>query len=172
MVFANLGVSIPVFVARPRRWPTSSPIILKGHAVRAAAVRPAQLRRRGHAARRVAWGLQDLSGLPRGILDFLSNLYMLDGARSPASGGAAADAFRHLILPAIALGTIPLAIIARITRSSLLEVLGLDYMRTARAKGVDGADGVVLRHGDAQRAPAGRHRSSGSSSGRCSSARC
>src|SRR4029077_18683256 len=39
------------------------------------------------------------------------------------------------ILPAIALGTIPLAIIARITRSSLLEVLGLDYVQTARAQG-------------------------------------
>ena len=50
--------------------------------------------------------------------------------------GALVDAFRHLILPAIALGTIPLAIIARITRSSLLEVLGQDYVRTARAKGL------------------------------------
>jgi peptide/nickel transport system permease protein len=41
-----------------------------------------------------------------------------------------------MILPAIALGTIPMAIIARMTRSSLLDVLGLDYIRTARAKGV------------------------------------
>ena len=53
------------------------------------------------------------------------------------------DACQHLILPVIALGTISLAIIARITRSSLLEVLGLDYIRTARAKGV--ADRSVLR---------------------------
>ncbi len=45
------------------------------------------------------------------------------------------DAVRHMILPAIALATIPLAIIARITRSSLLEVMGKDYIRTARAKG-------------------------------------
>ncbi len=45
------------------------------------------------------------------------------------------DAIRHLILPAAALATIPLAIIARITRSSLLEVLSRDYIRTARAKG-------------------------------------
>jgi peptide/nickel transport system permease protein len=50
-----------------------------------------------------------------------------------------------MILPAIALGTIPLAIIARITRSSLLEVLGLDYVRTARAKGLTERS-VVLRH--------------------------
>lgn len=47
-----------------------------------------------------------------------------------------ADAFRHLVLPACALATIPLSIIARITRSSMLEVLNLDYIRTARAKGL------------------------------------
>lgn len=46
------------------------------------------------------------------------------------------DALRHLILPAIALGTIPLATVARMTRSSLLEVLGEDYIRTAEAKGL------------------------------------
>ncbi len=45
------------------------------------------------------------------------------------------DAVRHMILPAVALATIPLAIIARITRSSLLETMGRDYIRTARAKG-------------------------------------
>ena len=46
------------------------------------------------------------------------------------------DAVRHLILPALALATIPMAIIARMTRSSTLQVLGLDYVRTARAKGL------------------------------------
>ena len=56
------------------------------------------------------------------------------------------DAFRHLILPAIALGTIPMAIIARMTRSSLLEVLGQDYVRTARAKGLTPRI-VMFRHG-------------------------
>ena len=56
------------------------------------------------------------------------------------------DAIRHLILPAIALGTIPMAIIARMTRSNLLDVLGLDYVRTARAKGVNERS-VVLKHG-------------------------
>jgi dipeptide transport system permease protein len=44
--------------------------------------------------------------------------------------------FKHLLLPSIALGTIPLAVIARMTRSSMLEVLGEDYIRTARAKGL------------------------------------
>jgi peptide/nickel transport system permease protein len=46
------------------------------------------------------------------------------------------DGLKHLILPAIALGTIPMAIITRMTRSSMLEVMGEDYVRTARAKGV------------------------------------
>ncbi len=50
--------------------------------------------------------------------------------------GAFRSALSHLILPMIALGTIPLAVIARMTRSSMLEVLGEDYIRTARAKGL------------------------------------
>jgi dipeptide transport system permease protein len=50
--------------------------------------------------------------------------------------GAFVSAVRHLILPSIALGTIPLAVISRMTRSSMLEVLGEDYIRTARAKGL------------------------------------
>jgi len=50
--------------------------------------------------------------------------------------GAFRSAVRHLILPAIVLGTVPLATIARMTRSAMLEVLGEDYVRTARAKGL------------------------------------
>jgi dipeptide transport system permease protein len=50
--------------------------------------------------------------------------------------GAFASALSHLVLPTIVLGTQPLAIIARMTRSSMLEVLGEDYIRTARAKGL------------------------------------
>lgn len=50
--------------------------------------------------------------------------------------GAFVSAVRHLILPSIVLGTIPLAVIARMTRSSMLEVLKEDYVRTARAKGL------------------------------------
>src|SRR5450432_2647821 len=53
--------------------------------------------------------------------------------------GAFFDALRHLILPAIVLGTVPLAVIARMTRSSMLEVLSEDYVRTARAKGLSPA---------------------------------
>jgi dipeptide transport system permease protein len=50
--------------------------------------------------------------------------------------GAFASAVSHLILPAIVLGTVPLGVIARMTRSSMLEVLSEDYVRTARAKGL------------------------------------
>jgi len=50
--------------------------------------------------------------------------------------GAFWSAAEHMVLPAIVLGTIPLAVIARQTRSSMLEVLGEDYIRTARAKGL------------------------------------
>ena len=56
------------------------------------------------------------------------------------------DAIRHMILPAITLATIPMAIIARITRSSLLEAMNKDYIRTARAKGAKEWT-VVSRHG-------------------------
>jgi peptide/nickel transport system permease protein len=56
------------------------------------------------------------------------------------------DAIRHMILPAITLATIPMAIIARITRSSLLEAMNKDYIRTARAKGAAEWT-VVSRHG-------------------------
>ena len=59
--------------------------------------------------------------------------------------GAFASAAAHLILPSIVLGTIPLAVIARMTRSSMLEVLREDYVRTARAKGLSPAR-VVLLH--------------------------
>ena len=60
----------------------------------------------------------------------------------PATGGGD---LLHLVLPAVTLGAIASAIIARLTRSSMLEVLGQDYVRTARAKGLAGWS-VVLRH--------------------------
>ncbi|GET41472.1 ABC transporter permease [Microseira wollei] len=56
------------------------------------------------------------------------------------------DVLSHLILPAVTLGTIPLAIIARITRSAMLEVLSQDYIRTARAKGLPEYL-VIFQHG-------------------------
>jgi dipeptide transport system permease protein len=62
--------------------------------------------------------------------------FMLIDSLISGQKGAFTDAVRHLILPTIVLGTIPLAVIARMTRSSMLEVLEEDYVRTARAKGL------------------------------------
>ena len=62
--------------------------------------------------------------------------FMLIDSLLSGEKGAFASAASHLILPTIVLGTIPLAVIARQTRSAMLEVLGEDYVRTARAKGL------------------------------------
>jgi peptide/nickel transport system permease protein len=90
------------------------------------------------------WHIQ-AEGVPLAILTFMSNMFVLNGLLT-GNWALMWDAIKHLILPAAALGTIPLAIIARMTRSSLLDVLGLDYIRTARAKGLREWT-VVLRHG-------------------------
>ncbi len=74
----------------------------------------------------------------------MTGFMLIDALRS-GEPGALRSALSHLILPAIALGTIPLAVIARMTRSAMLEVLREDYMRTARAKGLS-AWRVVLVH--------------------------
>src|SRR5512134_4034905 len=65
------------------------------------------------------------------VTGFLTIDALLSGEK-----GAFKSAVSHLVLPAIVLGTNPLAIIARMTRSAMLEVLGEDYIRTARAKGL------------------------------------
>ncbi len=62
--------------------------------------------------------------------------FMLIDSLLSGEPGAFGSAVAHLILPAVALGTIPLAVIARMTRSAMLEVLNEDYVRTARAKGL------------------------------------
>ncbi len=71
--------------------------------------------------------------------------FMLIDSFLSGQEGAFASAVSHLILPAIVLGTIPLAVIARQTRSAMLEVLSEDYVRTARAKGL-GAQRVIGLH--------------------------
>ena len=73
-----------------------------------------------------------------------THLVVLDSLLA-GNGRAALDALWHLVLPAVTLGTIPLAIIAKITRSGMLDVFSSDYIRTARAKGL-GERAVVLRH--------------------------
>jgi peptide/nickel transport system permease protein len=143
MMIANIGVSMPIF------WlglllAALFGVVLKGT--------PLQLPTGGRLSAginltplAVAWHLNDLSGLPATVVTFLSNMATFNAVVT-GNWKLFGDAIRHLILPAIALGTIPMAIIARITRSNLLDVLGLDYIRTARAKGVRERS-VVLKHG-------------------------
>ena len=71
--------------------------------------------------------------------------FMLVDSLLSEEEGAFLDALHHLLLPSIVLGTIQLAVIARMTRSAMLEVLGEDYIRTARAKGL-GAWRVIGLH--------------------------
>ena len=84
------------------------------------------------------WGLTPVSGR----IDLINYYFeprtgfMVIDAWLSGQAGAVRDALRHLILPAIVLGTVPLAVIARMTRSAMLEVLSEDYVRTARAKGL------------------------------------
>jgi len=78
------------------------------------------------------------------IYEFIANMYVLNSIIT-FDWRVLWDAIKHLILPSVALSTIPMSIIARMTRSSMLEVLGLDYIRTARAKGLPKIK-VVLKH--------------------------
>ncbi|GBD09170.1 Dipeptide transport system permease protein DppB [Candidatus Thermoflexus japonica] len=133
MVLANIGVSMPVF------WLglmlayvfalvfKDTPLFLPPSGRLSPGITLPPLAR--------VWGLEGVEGFPRVALIFLSNSVFFN---SLITGNIAAfwDAVRHLILPSVAVGTIPLSIIARMTRSSLLEVLGEDYIRTARAKGL------------------------------------
>ena len=93
----------------------------------------------------------------------VTGFLLIDSLLVGRQGRVPLGACSHLILPTIVLGTVPLAVIARMTRSAMLEVLGEDYIRTARAKGlsplrVDRAARAAQRadpggHGDR---PAGR----------------
>lgn len=78
------------------------------------------------------------------LAEFFANLYIFNSLIT-FNWEVLGDAVRHLILPAVALSTIPMAIIARMTRSSMLEVLRQDYVRTARAKGLWERT-VILKH--------------------------
>ncbi|MDP2005287.1 MAG: ABC transporter permease subunit [Rubrivivax sp.] len=79
----------------------------------------------------------------------VSGFMLIDSALADLRGqetGAFASAVLHLLLPATVLGTIPMAVVARMTRSAMLDVLREDYMRTARAKGLSPAR-VIVHHG-------------------------
>jgi peptide/nickel transport system permease protein len=89
------------------------------------------------------WELPETGALTF-ILTFISNMFIVNSILT-LNGEIFVDAGRHMILPAIALATIPMAILARMSRSSMLEVLGQDYVRTAKAKGLR-QNKVVLKH--------------------------
>jgi len=92
-------------------------------------------------------GLLPMSGrLSIGVeLDPITNFLILD-ALLAKNWAALRDALWHLTLPAFTLSTIPMAIVARMTRSSMLEVLRQDYIKTARAKGL-AEHVVIIKHG-------------------------
>jgi dipeptide transport system permease protein len=85
----------------------------------------------------VQWGVTPVSGRidVKYFIEPRTGFLLIDSLMSDEKG-AFWSAARHLILPTIVLGTNPLAVIARMTRSAMLEVLGEDYIRTARAKGL------------------------------------
>ncbi len=143
MVVANLGVSIPVFVLG-LMLSFIFGILLRDTFM---GLPPTGRLSAGFRYESIAevWGIDGLSGPPRTFLDFISNMFIVNSLLT-LNFPLFVDAIRHLILPAVALGTIPMAIIARMTRSSLLEVLGQDYVRTARAKGLKPRH-VMFRHG-------------------------
>ena len=144
MAFANIGVSMPVF------WlglmlAYLFAVVLKDT--------PIALPPGGRLTAGVisvpyyeAWGWNLTEGTVWASLnEFIAN-FVIFNSFITAQWDTWWDAIRHMILPAITLATIPMAIIARITRSSLLEAMNKDYIRTARAKGAKEWT-VVSRHG-------------------------
>lgn len=95
--------------------------------------------------RKVLWFLPTSQRLPTGIvLDEITGLYLVDTLLYGRLDWFLM-ACQHLLLPALVLSTVPMAVIARITRSTMLDALSGDYVRTARAKGA-ALWRVVLRH--------------------------
>jgi peptide/nickel transport system permease protein len=91
------------------------------------------------------WGLTlPETGWVTSLANFISRLNLLN-ALMTANWELLKDSSTHLILPAVALGTIPMALIARMARSAMLDVLGQDYIRTARAKGLK-RSAVIFKH--------------------------
>ncbi|MCX7609927.1 MAG: ABC transporter permease [Anaerolineales bacterium] len=92
-----------------------------------------------------AWGWTLQPGtLGAALAEFIARMNLVN-ALLTGDGKVFKDAVVHLILPSLALGTIPMALIARMARSSMLDVLGQDYIRAARAKGLPRMT-VILKH--------------------------
>ena len=143
MIFANIGVSMPVF------WLGLMLAYLFALVLRDT---PLALPPTGRLSPGLSpdpfyqiygWEIPE-AGFLNVISRFISNMFIVNAFIS-GRWEVFWDAVKHMILPAVALSTIPMAIIARMTRSSMLEVLDLDYIRTARAKGVRQRR-VVLHH--------------------------
>jgi peptide/nickel transport system permease protein len=137
IVGANVGVSIPVFVLG---------LVLQYLFAKQLANTPFGLPPSGQLSAGSlpdpwyqVWGLRE-----NPVFEFIANFDLLNAVLI-WRWDVFVDGIQHLILPALALSTIPMAVIARMTRSSLLDVLGLDYVRTARAKGLRERV-VVIRH--------------------------
>ncbi len=140
MLGANMGVSMPIF------WlglllAYLFAITLKGT--------PLQLPPSGRLTGGMSmvpltkiWGMQDVTSVKFFLVSLISNSAILNGLIT-GNYALTLDALKHLILPSLAVGTVSLSVIARMTRSALLDVLGQDYIRTARAKGLKYA--LVIR---------------------------
>jgi len=143
MIFANIGVSMPVF------WLglmlaylfalvlQDTPLALPPTGRLSAGVRPTPF------YEVYEWSIGE-EGVRNVLARFVANMFIFNSFLA-RDWEVAWDAIKHMILPSVALSTIPMAIIARMTRSSMLEVLERDYIRTARAKGA-GRRRVVLKH--------------------------
>lgn len=144
MIGANIGVSMPVF------W--LGLILMYVFAVQLKDT-PFWLPPTGRVSIEVStnpfyevYGLAVAEGSIKFLLfDFLSNLYIFNSIIT-LDFEVLKDTIKHLILPAITLSIIPLAIVARVTRSSLLEELGLTYLLAARAKGLRKRT-AITKHG-------------------------
>jgi peptide/nickel transport system permease protein len=143
MLWANTGVSMPVF------W---LGLMLAYIFALALKDTPFQLPPSGRLSPGLitvpfyeVWKLEPTPGTTTfTILDFIGRMNILNGILS-TNFTLVQDAIKHMILPALALGTIPMALVARMTRSAMLDVLGQDYIRTARAKGLTQRL-VVMKH--------------------------
>lgn len=143
MVWANIGVSMPVFWLGLMLAYVFS-LLLKDT--------PFWLPPSGRVSPGIpndpvaeVWGLVlPESGFLPALFDFISRMNILNAVLT-ANWELLKDSIKHIILPAVALGTIPMALIARMARSAMLDVLGQDYIRTARAKGLKNSK-VIFKH--------------------------
>jgi peptide/nickel transport system permease protein len=142
MVFANIGVSMPIF------W---LGLLLAYLFALTLKDTPFQLPPSGRLAAGTdlpsllqVWGLESSSGLLRSSVALLSNSVVFSSLVQ-GKWSILGDALRHLVLPSVAVATVSLAIIARMTRGAMLDVLTQDYVRVARAKGLR-EWGVIAKH--------------------------